>query len=156
MTRGGPKKPTALKRAEGNPGKRPLNDREPKPKPASPRCPAWLDAESVVEWRRVVPELSRMGLLTKVDIGTLVSHCQTWSMFVASAKSLGNCEYGSLEYQKAFRNVLESSKAMLRFGQEFGLTPASRSNLSTPKCDDQDLDAFMEENRPRLRINKSG
>ena len=39
---GRPPKPTYLKVLEGNPGKRPLNENEPKPKPSAPKCPAWL------------------------------------------------------------------------------------------------------------------
>ena len=70
---GRPRKPTALKRAEGNPGKRPLNEREPKPESATPRCPAWLDDESGVEWRRVVPRETVIGLLNGLALGLLVA-----------------------------------------------------------------------------------
>ena len=35
-------KPTKLKILEGNPGKRPLNLNEPKPKQVVPKCPDWL------------------------------------------------------------------------------------------------------------------
>lgn len=37
--RGRPPKPTAIKELEGNPGKRPLNKNEPKPKQTAPKCP---------------------------------------------------------------------------------------------------------------------
>ena len=45
-TRGRKPKPTALKVLEGNPGKRPLNDREPVPPRAALKCPAWLLPEA--------------------------------------------------------------------------------------------------------------
>ena len=45
-TRGRKPKPTALKVLEGNPGKRPLNDREPVPPKATLKCPAWLLPEA--------------------------------------------------------------------------------------------------------------
>lgn len=38
--------PTAIKVLEGNPGKRPLNANEPKPKKKAPRCPSWLEEEA--------------------------------------------------------------------------------------------------------------
>ena len=38
--------PTAIKVLEGNPGKRPLNANEPKPKKKAPRCPSWLEDEA--------------------------------------------------------------------------------------------------------------
>ena len=35
-------KPTAIKELEGNPGKRKLNKKEPKPEKGMPVCPEWL------------------------------------------------------------------------------------------------------------------
>ena len=35
-------KPTAVKKLEGNPGKRKLNTKEPNPGKGMPDCPAWL------------------------------------------------------------------------------------------------------------------
>ena len=35
-------KPTALKKLEGNPGKRKLNTKEPVPEKGMPDCPKWL------------------------------------------------------------------------------------------------------------------
>ena len=45
-TRGRKPKPTALKVLEGNPGKRPLNENEPKPERKAPECPSWLEPEA--------------------------------------------------------------------------------------------------------------
>lgn len=39
-------KPTAVKKLEGNPGKRKLNDKEPMPVKGMPTCPAWLMSEA--------------------------------------------------------------------------------------------------------------
>ena len=52
-TRGRKPKPTALKVLEGNPGKRPLNDREPVPPKGTLKCPAWLLPEAKKEWKRL-------------------------------------------------------------------------------------------------------
>ena len=38
--------PTAIKELEGNPGKRPLNDAEPKPERKAPPCPKGLEPEA--------------------------------------------------------------------------------------------------------------
>ena len=50
--RGPPPKPTALRLLQGNPGKRRLNDAEPKPKQSLPRCPDWLPANAKIECPR--------------------------------------------------------------------------------------------------------
>ena len=46
-------KPTALKKLEGNPGKRKLNTKEPMPGKGMPDCPKWLFPEAKKEWERV-------------------------------------------------------------------------------------------------------
>ena len=43
-------KPTAIKELEGNPGKRKLNKKEPKPEKGMPVCPEWLLPEAKAEW----------------------------------------------------------------------------------------------------------
>ena len=42
-------KPTALKKLEGNPGKRKLNNKEPVPDKGMPDCPAWLLPDKGIE-----------------------------------------------------------------------------------------------------------
>ena len=42
-------KPTALKKLEGNPGKRKLNTKEPVPGKGMPDCPKWLLPEAKKE-----------------------------------------------------------------------------------------------------------
>ena len=52
-TRGRKPTPTAIRELEGNPGKRPLNTREPHPERKAPACPKWLEPEAKKEWRRL-------------------------------------------------------------------------------------------------------
>ena len=51
-------KPTALKKLEGNPGKRKLNAKEPVPAKGMPDCPKWLLPEAKEEWKRLCQKLS--------------------------------------------------------------------------------------------------
>ena len=53
MAQGRNPKPTAQKVLEGNPGKRELNTKEPKPEKKAPACPKWLDDEAKKEWKRL-------------------------------------------------------------------------------------------------------
>ena len=52
-TRGRKPTPSAIKALEGNPGKRALNEREPRPEKKAPSCPKWLEPEAKKEWRRL-------------------------------------------------------------------------------------------------------
>ena len=54
-------KPTALKKLEGNPGKRKLNTKEPMPGKGMPDCPKWLLPEAKKEWERLCVKLSEIG-----------------------------------------------------------------------------------------------
>ena len=77
--RGRPPKPTALKVLSGTFRKDRQNRREPKPTATLPGCPKFLDAMAKAEWRRITPELARLGLLTLIDRASLAAYCQMWS-----------------------------------------------------------------------------
>ena len=69
-------KPSEIKKAEGNPGGRPLchnNTRPPDPK--SLDLPELLDEVARREWWAIAPELQAMGLLTLVDKSALAMYC---------------------------------------------------------------------------------
>jgi P27 family predicted phage terminase small subunit len=81
-------KPSWIERAEGNPGHRPLNPKEPQPRVTLPRCPEHLDERAKKEWKRLVPVLRRMRVLTEADWMTLANLCQTWSTLVNAQEKL--------------------------------------------------------------------
>ena len=60
-------KPTAVRKVEGKPGKRPFNDREPQPDLVRPRMPRHLDKIARREWKQLCPMLERMGVLIEAD-----------------------------------------------------------------------------------------
>ena len=65
-------KPTALKKLEGNPGKRKLNTKEPIPAKGMPNCPEWLLPEAKKEWERLADLMNQMGVLTEVDMAAIL------------------------------------------------------------------------------------
>ena len=81
-------KPTALKIAEGNPGKRKINGQEPKPAGSLPDCPNHLSAEAKAEWNRIAASLNRIGLLTQVDRATMAGYCQCYGRWVEAELKL--------------------------------------------------------------------
>ncbi len=72
-------KPTALKKLEGNPGKRKLNAKEPVPAKGMPDCPKWLLPEAKEEWKRLCQKLSEMGVLTEIDMAAFAAYCQSYA-----------------------------------------------------------------------------
>lgn len=142
--RGPPPKPTKLKIAAGNPGKRPLNKHEPQPLSRAPRMPTWLSKRAKAEWRRIVPELSQLGLLTRIDLAALTAYCQSYSELEESTRVLDTegrvCRWPILDKQgvqigeklkshPAVQQQRDAARLVKQFISEFGLTPASRTRV---------------------------
>ena len=53
MHNGRKPKSTAIKKLEGNPGKRKWNTKEPIPTKGMPDCPGWLLPDAKKEWERL-------------------------------------------------------------------------------------------------------
>jgi P27 family predicted phage terminase small subunit len=135
MTRGRKPKPTALKELAGNPGKRALNHKEPKPVAGIPACPNHLRGAERTEWKRLIAELDEMKLLSKVDRAELALCCSAWGMYVKACNKIKKqgeviiSDQGGM-YQNpwiAIRN--KSMEQVHRFYTEFGLTPSSRARV---------------------------
>lgn len=133
--RGPAPKPTALKVLEGNPGHRPINRTEPKPRPVAPRCPSWLDAEAKREWRRIAPSLERIGLLTEIDGAALAGYCQSYARWrqcqhvLAKEGLTFKTESG---YTAARPEVAIGNRALIEiraFCAQFGMTPSARARM---------------------------
>ena len=134
-------KPTALKELAGNPGKRPLNRREPKPKTALPTCPRHLDGEARKEWRRMGGELARMGVVTVVDRAALAAYCVAWARWVEAegqVTKLGTIvktANGNLIQNPYLAVANRALEQMTKLAGEFGMTPSSRSRVQVAEPD---------------------
>ncbi len=165
MGKRGPRpKPTALKIARGNPGKRKLRADEPKPPAGVGDCPDWLDAEGKACWAEHAPQLEAMGVLTGIDRQALMTFCDIWSRYKKAIDFIRKHgeflpikdEAGKLRYMCQFPQVSIAQKllaSLLRYQQEFGLTPSARSGLvAKPAGPADDLDSFVASKpRPKLR-----
>jgi len=145
MGRRGPvPEPNVLKVLKGNPGKRPLNDAEPKPQPVAPKCPRWLSKNAKREWRRLVKELEPLGLLTVIDGMALATLCEEWATYMWAQGVLA--EHGhTYEYTNKAgeanliarpevaiaRTAFMAIKSMCA---EFGLTPRSEERRVGKEC----------------------
>lgn len=150
---GRPRKSNTAKRLAGNPGKRPVTE-EPKPDSTMPELPAHLDAEAQREWKRMAPELHRLGLLTVVDRTAFAAYCQAWANWVSACKMM-NAEGPVLTSDKgnSYLNpwamvASQSLEQMNRFGAPFGLTPGARRKLDVKPPEPEDpFDGFLKKKK---------
>jgi P27 family predicted phage terminase small subunit len=139
-------KPSVLRALEGQR----VNKQEPKPDRTISRCPMWLEGEAKTEWNRIVPELQRLRLLTKVDITALIGYCQSWARYVEAEQYLSKndtvfvTETGYMQQVPQVGMAQKYLKLCQSFMTEFGLTPSSRAKLSIPGENvDDDMEKFL-------------
>ena len=136
--RGRKPKPTRLKALTGNPGKRPLNQNEPRPEPAVPACPTELNEVAQREWIRLATELGKLNLLTNLDRSALAIYCGAYALWVEATQAIQ--KFGIMiksptgyPIQSPYVAIANrQAEIMLRVSSEFGFTPASRSRIMSP------------------------
>lgn len=135
---GRPPVPSALKLLAGNPGKRPISQDEPTLPLAEPRCPDHLDEVAQNEWKRIVPLLMRMRVLTEADEIQLANLCQTYSTMIKAQGELQRLgmlhktKSGFVQANPLFGVVMKCLSAISKISSEFGLSPAARVRLHAP------------------------
>lgn len=145
--RGRKPKPEAIKRLDGNPGKRKI-----KPTPAVPGSvvmPPQLDGQAAKKWAEIAPGLEAAGILTPADVEMLATYCEAWAEY---QEALLGIEEDGLIYINArgeprahpWARLRDAAwSRCLRLAVEFGMTPSSRSRVSTDKPKEAEEDPFL-------------
>lgn len=140
--RGRKPSPTHLKVLRGNPGKRKLNRREPKPQGSLGSAPAWLNKAAKAEWRRVLKE-APTGLLTSLDRQVLAQYCQNVARIAALERIVEEEGYTFLSEkgyvcQRPEMGMLKNLQTIQRgLCAELGFSPSSRSRVTIAEPDEQ-------------------
>lgn len=136
--RGRKPKPTALRRLEGNPGKRAWNHDEPVLPEGLPDCPDHLSEPARGEWERLAGVLHEAGLLTLADRAALAAYCQCWGRWVEAEEKLRElpamvrAPSGYVQQNPWMSVANKQLELMGRYMAELGLTPAARSRVAVP------------------------
>lgn len=98
----GPKpSPTNVHHLRGNPGRRPLNDTGAvEPDVEIPDCPKHLLPEARKFWKRMGPQLEKLGLIAKIDQPSFALVAQEWAWLVWH-ETLLQREIKQLEHKRA-------------------------------------------------------
>jgi phage terminase small subunit len=89
-----------------------------------------LQGDALLEWKRIVPELDRLGVLTSVDGAVIEAHCVTYGEIVATVK--------------AGEPLKAALLGQLRgYAAELGLSPAARAKLIVPQGNEDEETAHF-------------
>lgn len=142
-TRGRKPTPTAVKKLQGNPGKRPIARREPKPQTAVKRPHGLGQGLQRRFWDEHAPELERLQILTGVDAAAFRLMAEHYALAVQAVHELRKPteEGGGLTIEGrdgAKKNPLaqvfrDNSIAFKAWATEFGMTPSARARLQLPE-----------------------
>ncbi len=129
--------PTALKLVSGNPGKRPLNKREPRPAHSIPTCPAHLSPSAKAEWKRLARQMHVLGIISQLDRAALAAYCQAYGRWVEAERKLKETPAliklpsGYIQPSPWLGIANKQLELMHKYITDLGLSPASRSRVST-------------------------
>jgi len=153
-TRGRRPKPTAVKKAEGNPGKRPLNKSEPSAG-KKPSKPAYLGKYGSRMWDTTIKQLDKMGVLDAADQNSIMLWCLAYDDMRVCRDYIE--KHGSVfkvtdqqgneiarEHPSA-RGARDAWKAMRGMLSEFGFTPAARARLGSSEEGENELTKLLGE-----------
>jgi P27 family predicted phage terminase small subunit len=137
MGKRGPKpKPVELKRLEGNPGARPLNDDAPQPS-GRPVRPDYLPDYACEVWDRLVGAMPT-AIYTAADQDLLAAYCMAAHLHREAARQAEDegmvLDGKERKYVNPCLRVLsDSAQKMAVIGSRLGLDPAARATLRVPK-----------------------
>jgi len=128
-------KPTALKKAQGNLGKRKLNEREPEYQTLTHIDPpsSLVGNIAIQAWEFYMPELINNKILTVVDIHNLEQFCNCMDYIQQMDEILKDSHFivgkAGMKKHPAHTIRAENLRFLDKFGSLLGLDPSSRVGL---------------------------
>lgn len=140
--RGPAPKPTRLKVLEGTFRADRAPEAEVHYSEGVPSCPAHLGPAAKEEWKRIIPELSKVpGLLQLVDRAVVAGYCSNFALWAHAEDKMREdglvVEYETkggavMSQQTAWVGIRNQALAqMLQYAQQLGFSPASRTRVGT-------------------------
>jgi P27 family predicted phage terminase small subunit len=132
--RGRKKTSAKILHLRGNPGRRPVNDQEPKPETGVPKKPDFLSETAKKYWNYHARRLDQAGILSKVDLGILAAYCTALATLDKAEKMLEEGGYTqdteSGEKKSPWILIAKEARDQIRsIGSELGVTASSRARI---------------------------
>lgn len=135
--RGRKPKPPELRRLEGNPGKRAINEDAPQPT-GTPTRPNYLNGYAAEVWGKIIGAMPEK-VYSPADEELLAAYCVAAAMHREAVERIN--EMGAVivadsgaPYQNPWTGILNTQATkMATIGSRLGLDPAARATLRVPK-----------------------
>ena len=158
--RGRKPKTTQLKLLAGNPGKRALNENEPKPDLADENLkpPHWLSGEGLAVWDVEFQKLVRNRMISDTDINAFARYCQSIGRYIAAEAMVAKqgdvlIAPSGFPIQNPYLAIANKAWEMAHKAEiEFGMTPSSRTRVAanpTAKKQNRFLELVRGENKQK-------
>jgi phage terminase small subunit len=120
--------PTNVLKMRGNPGKRPLNDAEPKPPDGPVVKPGHLSAAAGMAWDELAPIAEAMSTLTSADVAAFGTMCELEASRRAESakKDLAPADFSA-------QKEVQIAAALRAYYEKFGLEPSGRARIRVSK-----------------------
>ena len=142
MPRGPKPEPAEVKRAKGNPGRRPLPPEtdDASADLASTKAPAELEQDAQRIWQKLAPELTRLRFLRETDRGAFARYCEhlaKWWQLTKALRTEGETYLavsehnpdGLMRVNPKFLIRERIEKRLEALEDRFGLSPAARQQI---------------------------
>lgn len=130
--------PTATKKRRGTyrPDRAPKNEAKPD---GDAIPPEWLSKRARGRWPEIVPQLTRCGLATSADEGTLGRYVELLCSWLDArddaARHVGEyhrTQAGAVKPHPSHEEVRKYHRELLAIEREFGMTPSARTRIEIP------------------------
>ena len=136
-----------MKLVTGNPGHRPLNEQEAKPRMVIPDPPEMLKRRGAGGVAPRHAAAGRGGLIAKLDRAIIAGYCMAWARWIECEQQLvttGLIVQGAERLSRCIRRISRSSNKALdqvrQFSEQIGLSGSSRSRIKAGDAPDDDED----------------
>ena len=135
---GRPRKPTALKIANGSAKRNAarINRGEPRPPTNGRRNPFAVRSAAGKVWREMVDDAKSMKVLTDADYAAVRLYAESWQDFIDAKSDIESngrtieSPRGGLHRNPAIETKQTAWRNCLRIPTKFGMTPSSRTSVS--------------------------
>ena len=116
-----------------------------------PVMPTGMSALARAEWKRIVPELMKAGVLTRLDASVLRLYCEAFADYVVAKRTVSKegrtykQENGMIRPHPAVGQLNSAERRMTFLLQQLAMTPLARTRIRLePITPDDPMDKFTE------------